>query len=210
MSYFPFFIDLSDKSGLIIGGGMVAYRKVCALIEFGAKLKIVASRYCDELKEYTQDNECVQLYLRKFQEDDLENIDFCIAATDDHELNRKISQMCEKRHILVNVVDVKELCGFIFPSYVKKNDVVVGVSSGGKSPLITQEIRKMIEESLPKDIGDCADFLGEVRQTVKEYVEGEANRKSCYKELMQCYINYKKRPDDIVVMEVIKKYECQK
>lgn len=207
MSYFPFFIDISDKLGLIVGGGKVACRKVIALSEFSARLRVVAIECCDELEEFAKDNETIELNIRPFNENDLEDIDFCIAATANHELNENIARLCRDRKILVNVVDVKELCGFIFPAYIKKNEVVIGISSGGKSPLIAQEVRKNIEATLPENIGDYADFLGDVRQTVKSSVEGEKNRKACYKELWEYYKTNGVEPDQNTVALVISKYQ---
>lgn len=65
-----------------------------------------------------------------------------IAATDDEKINKKVSEICFKKNILVNTVDRKEYCNFYFPSIVKKGDIVVGVSSGGKSPVLARELRK--------------------------------------------------------------------
>ena len=42
MSYFPFFVDISDRECLIVGGGKIAYRKACAVLKYGAKVLVVA------------------------------------------------------------------------------------------------------------------------------------------------------------------------
>ena len=42
MAYFPFFAELSEKRGLIVGGGVVALRKVQKLLPYGPRLTVVA------------------------------------------------------------------------------------------------------------------------------------------------------------------------
>ena len=77
---------------------------------------------------------------------DLEGCQFVIAATDDRALNRKIAELCKEKNILINTVDDKELCSFYFPSLIKQDEVVVGISSGGNSPILTQKIRETVEK----------------------------------------------------------------
>ena len=51
MSYFPFMIELNNERCLIAGGGTVAYRKVCSMLEFGAVVTVVSPEFCPELLE---------------------------------------------------------------------------------------------------------------------------------------------------------------
>ncbi len=143
MSYFPFFVDIADRECLIVGGGKIAYRKACAVLKYGAKVLVVAPEICEEFellkKEYTG---AVKTWQREFTDSDTDNRFFVIAATDDEKINKKVSEICFKKNILVNTVDRKEYCNFYFPSIVKKGDIVVGVSSGGKSPVLARELRK--------------------------------------------------------------------
>ena len=50
MSYFPFFVDLSDKEGLIVGGGAVALRKIEKLLPYGPKLTVAALEFGEEIR----------------------------------------------------------------------------------------------------------------------------------------------------------------
>lgn len=64
MSYFPFMIELNNERCLIAGGGTVAYRKVCSMLEFGAVVTVVSPEFCPELLELaeqmnTSDKYCV-------------------------------------------------------------------------------------------------------------------------------------------------------
>lgn len=125
MGYFPFFVELKGKRGLIVGGGIVAERKVRKLLPYEPELLVVAPKIDDgiwklseEIKEKRKKNEDTSeliLSERDFETTNLEKMDFVIAATSDETLNARIAKLCEERNILVNVVDDKEKCGFLVP-----------------------------------------------------------------------------------------------
>lgn len=54
MSYFPFMIELNNERCLIAGGGTVAYRKACSMLEFGAVVTVVSPEFCSELLELAE------------------------------------------------------------------------------------------------------------------------------------------------------------
>ena len=56
MAYFPMFVDMTERECLIVGGGNVAYRKVIVMLDFGAKVTVVAEDICDELRKLTIDD----------------------------------------------------------------------------------------------------------------------------------------------------------
>ncbi len=187
MSYFPFFVNLEGKECLLIGGGDVAYRKVRALLPFRIKIHMVAQKYCAgllELQSRTK-GELLCLEQRSFREEDLEGMLFVIAATEDRALNRRIAGLCQEKDILVNVVDDRELCSFYFPALVKQEELVVGISSGGKSPLLASKLRQSLEKQLPGYYGELNQVLGELRDTVQEEAEDELLRRKCYEEVIR-------------------------
>ena len=130
MSYFPFFMDLEGREGLVIGGGSVALRKVEKLRPYGAKLTVIAPKILPELKK-TEEISCMEI---PFTPTALEGKMFVIAASDDPEVNHEAALLCRERGILVNVVDDKEECSFLFPALVKRGELSVGISTGGASP----------------------------------------------------------------------------
>ena len=139
MAYFPFFADIEGKKWLIAGGGEVACRKVRDLIPYGAVIQVVSPCLSQGLLDMEQRSvygDALSVARRVFEDSDVEDADFVIAATSDTALNNHISSLCRIKQIPVNVVDVKEECSFIFPSIVRDDPVVVGISTGGMSPVI--------------------------------------------------------------------------
>lgn len=164
MAYFPFMIQLEDKTCLLVGGGNVAARKAEMMLEFGAQVHLVAKQVCDKIWKIKNKNLTVEE--RSYQPEDLEGADIVIMATNDSKLNSEVADICKERRILVNVVDVKKDCGFYFPAIVRQKDVVVAVSTGGNSPALAAKIKKEIGKNLRKDYGQIADELGKAREEV--------------------------------------------
>ena len=194
MGYFPFFVDLSGRKCLIVGGGTIALRKAQSVLEYGAVepyegettvlhyLEVLRDKVgFDKLKERYK--EAVELLEREFEEKDIEDKFFVVAATDDEQVNKKVSEICFRKNTLVNTVDRKEYCNFYFPSIIKDGDIVVGVSSGGNSPVLARELRKKIEGVIPKNLDNINRWLGEIRPYIKEKISDEIERKKYFEKI---------------------------
>ena len=183
MAFFPIMVDLCGKRVLIVGGGETAARKAAQLQDFGAEIIVVAK----ELKAAFPKE--ASIIVRSFQSSDIEDNDsdifLVIAATDDREVNQEVSGLSKKYRIPVNVVDDEPLCSFTFPAVLRDRDVVVSVSSGGKSPLVTQYVKNKIGEALPEHIGEINDEMGKLRKRIRASVPGQKERKRIYKEELE-------------------------
>ena len=207
MSYFPFFIDIGGERALVAGGGRVALRKVSALLEFGALVKVVATKLCQPLRELS--GNCsgqLELCEREFADDDVKNVLFVIAATDDAKLNHHISMLCRERGILVNAVDQKEDCSFFFPAYVKRGEVVAGITSGGNSPMLAGRIRSRLEEQIPEYYGELNDQLGGIRERVKAEIATEEGRRRYMEEVLERMQERQGLLEEQEIEELFRKY----
>lgn len=175
MGYFPFFMDIAGKNGLIAGGGRVAFHKLRKLLPYGAKLRVVAPEVSAELTQFASEND-IHVIKRAFQPDDLTEMHFVIAASDDREANAKIGKICRERGILVNVVDDKEACSFIFPSLVKAGKLSIGISTEGASPEAAASIRSQIAALIPADMEEILDYLNMLRPLAKECIKDSERR----------------------------------
>lgn len=183
MSYFPFYIDIAGKSGLIIGGGRVAARKVSKLLPFGPKLTVVSQRFCKEL----ENAEGIERIAGSFDESLLKGKCFVIAATNDSYLNEQISEICRERNILVNAVDDQDNCSFIFPSLIKKGKLTVGISTSGASPSAAIFLREQFEGLIPENIEQILVFMENARERIRSCTGSEAQRaRLCRMLLARC------------------------
>lgn len=199
MPYFPMFIELKDCPCLVVGGGSIASRKVAVLEDFGAKVTVIAPEISPEIRAMGTAI-CLE---KEFDETDIKDWVLVVAATNDARLNRRVSKACRDRKIPVNAVDQIEDCSFIFPSYIKENDVVGAFSTGGKSPVITQYLKESVKSVLTPFIGELADFLGSIRTSVKENTQTEEERRQIYQELLKYALDSEKIPDENNVSTII-------
>lgn len=210
MAYFPFFVDIENQDCLIAGGGAVALRKVEVLLPYGPRITVVSPEIGPEMEALANGRETggqeaeIILKRRPFSMEDLDGRDFVIAATDNEELNHRISEACKAQRIPVNVVDVKEECSLIFPSIVREGDIVEGISSGGKSPTVTQYLKSQVRQGIPKGYGKLVDQLGSYRDFVKERVPDVDCRAVIFRRMADLGRENGCRLDDSLVEGLIK------
>ncbi|MBQ9674211.1 MAG: bifunctional precorrin-2 dehydrogenase/sirohydrochlorin ferrochelatase [Ruminococcus sp.] len=197
MGYFPFYIDIKDKICLVVGGGTVALRKVEKLLLFNPKITVVSPEIHREITNLPN----VTVIKRKFKDSDINNAFMVITATDDNALNSHIFELCTAKNILVNTVDDRDKCGFIFPALIKNDSVTIGISTSGKCPIYSRYLREKIEKSYDKDF-KIADKLGEYRLMIKDKISTEAQRKALLQQILDIYID-NENPDEKEVLKII-------
>ncbi len=193
------FVDLTNQPCLVVGGGTVAYRKVKTLLDFDAAVVVVAEEICDSIVELAaQADNHVELQTKSFEEADCDGMTIVVAATDDICLNHRIAQYCKQNGIMVNAVDQKEDCSFIFPSYRKEKNLVAAFSSGGNSPVLTQYLKEKENPILTPFLGELNEYMGEIRETVIREYENESERKRAFQEIAKAAIESGKLPQKIM------------
>ena len=177
MKYFPFFMELSKQSILLIGGGEVAERKLDLLLKANASVTIVSpefTSYIEELFVNKNINPVKDYYNIKHLTS--ASFAFVIAATNDESLNEQIAKDANDNKILVNVVDKPKICDFIFPSILERGPITVAVSTGGASPVLARMLRTKLETMIPGAYGRLAKIVSENRITVrKKLVNSKSN-----------------------------------
>ena len=174
MAYFPFFMDIAGKRGVILGGGRIAAGKIAALLPFLPQLVCIAPVICGEIERMAAS--CpegpggLRLIYRRAEEADLEGAFFVIAATDSPETNAWASELCREKGVLINAVDDRKNCSFYFPALVQRGPVTVGISTGGCSPAAASWLRRKAERMVPEGMGEAVTRLGELREQVKKSV----------------------------------------
>ena len=189
MGYFPFFMDLSGVEGLIVGGGITALLKIEKMLPYGPRLTVVSPDFHQRLATLSG----LTLICQTFSEELLEGKEFVIAATDDSDLNHKISDLCRQRRIPVNVVDDKAYCTFLFPALVQQGDLSIGISTGGASPSAAIYLKKQISALIPENMEELLAYLEAQRETVKSAFPAESLRGAVFKQLFLASLE-KRRP----------------
>ena len=193
MGYFPFFVDVENQNCLVVGGGVVALRKIEKLLPFNPNITVVSPKVHKEILSIKN----INIIKRKFDFNDLKEKSFVITATDDNVLNKEIYNSCKENNIPVNTVDDKDNCSFIFPALARNNGVTVAISTSGKSPIYAKYLRKKIE-SLIQDSESIVDNLSKYREKIKNEISLEENRKVAFEKLLEYSLSNESITDDLV------------
>src|SRR5918912_2298419 len=117
--YYPIFLDLAQRRCLVVGGGIVAERKVCGLLEAEAAVVVVSPSVTTALRRWASQGAITHIS-RAFRDEDVEGCALIIAATDREEVNRHVALAARRRRIWVNTVDTPAACDFIAPAVVRR------------------------------------------------------------------------------------------
>lgn len=208
MAYFPFYVEVENKKCLLIGGGIVALRKLEVLLSFGPVFHVVAPEIEDEIIEMSKrHSDKIRLSKRKFMDSDLDDADFVVAASADDELNRHIFITCEERKIPVNVVDVKEECSFILPAIIHNDSFTIAVSSGGKSPAAAKYLKQCIRDAVPENYECLIEDLGDCRDYVKQEIPDQRIRGTVFQELLDAGLENDCSLTKEIIEAIVAKYK---
>ena len=166
-AYYPVFIDVRDRTCVVVGGGNIGEEKVSKLLDCGAKVLVISPEVTERVRNLVDDDN-VTWTQRGYRPGDLKGAFIAIAATDDSKVNERIAAEAEERNVLLNVVDVTHLCTFIAPSVVRKGDVTIAVSTGGTSPALARKFREELSRSPLLDLADLTPLLSDARAELKK------------------------------------------
>ncbi|MCW0603074.1 bifunctional precorrin-2 dehydrogenase/sirohydrochlorin ferrochelatase [Clostridioides difficile] len=171
---YPINLKLDELDVVIIGGGEVAYRKCKNFLEFNKNVTIVSKQILNKFYDLKGN---IKIIKDDYKEIYIKDASVIIAATNNRELNMEIGLYCRAKNKLVNVVDNIEISNFTVPSYIKRGDLLISVSTGGKSPSLSSKIKKEIEERYTEDYEEYLNVLGDIRKKVIKKYEDKSKRK---------------------------------
>ena len=190
MKYYPVHLDINNRNCLVVGGGSVGTRKVKTLLDCGARVTVVSPEVSQQLSELAASGD-IMLAQRSYQSDDLSAVFLVIGATDDETLNQQISSDADRLNTLCNIADLPEVCNFILPSIVQRDDLVITISTSGKSPALAKKLRKTLENQFGEEYGTLLQLMGAIRQKLLQ----QAHKPEAHKPLFEQLIN-----SDLIVM----------
>jgi len=173
MSYFPAFIELDEKRVLIVGGGDVAYEKLLHLLDFTKNIDCIAEKFSDAMVLKMQEHH-LHYEKRLYKRGDIASYGIVVVAVDDIALQAEIFEESKSYKCLCNAVDSVKYCDFIFPSYIKRDDLTIAVSTSGASPAVAKYLRLYLESLIPQGIGK---FLRQMRQLRERLPKGKERMK---------------------------------
>jgi len=176
--FLPLMIDLHEKEIIIFGGGEVGERKASLFCEH-AKVKVISKEFTPGLVCFHTEGKIELIKVKDIDENEIDSFlnkaFIVIPATNDPIFNEKIADIARDRGKFINRVD--NIGDIIIPSVIRRGDIVIGISTGGKSPALSKYIRQEIEKVITPEFADMSRLQNEIREKLKSIVESQKKRK---------------------------------
>ena len=164
MRYYPVFLDLANQPCIVLGDGKFAVEKAAALREAGAHVKVIPSS--------------------DYRHGALAGARLVVDASEDAEINRQSWEEAEAAGILINVVDRPAQCRFIAPAIVRRDPLLIAISTEGESPFLASSLRARLERWLGREWGPFTALVGRTRRELRERGVPVAEQTKIYKRLL--------------------------
>lgn len=165
-SGYPVVLRLAGRRCVVVGGGSVATRKIGTLVRSGADVLVVAPEIAPEIEEFEASGG-VHVERRPFEPADLDGALLAFAATDQRAVNRAVVEAAKERGVLANVSDDPSASDFNNPGIVRRRDITLAISTGGRSPAFARFLREQLQAWLTDTRCILLDLVAEVRRDLR-------------------------------------------
>lgn len=166
MRYYPVFLDLKGKPVVVIGGGNIAHQKMENLVKVGADVTVISPDLNEPMAALKAEGRFRHIE-REYEPGDLEGYNLAFVATDDRSVNATVADEGKARGVWVNAVDDPPYCDFIMPGIVQRGDLVLAISTGGRSPAMARKMREELAEFLTDEWVAMLELAAEVRAELR-------------------------------------------
>jgi precorrin-2 dehydrogenase/sirohydrochlorin ferrochelatase len=163
MGYLPIFLEVSGRCCVVIGGGEIAERKTCSLLEAEADIIVVSPTLSAGLAALAARG-AIRHIARAYQTGDIDGAFLAFEASGDPGVVRAAAAEAHAAGVLINVADVPELCSFIAPAVVKRGALQIAISTGGASPALARNIREELEDRFGAEFESMLEVLAAARR----------------------------------------------
>ena len=182
--YYPVYANLTGRACLVVGGGLIAQRKVTTLLEHGAVVTVVSPDLTSRLQAWAKAGK-ISLAKRRFRPADLREKWLVYAATDDQAVNEEVFAHAQRSRIFCNVVDQTRLCSFIAPAILKRGPLTIAISTGGRSPAMAKELRGRLGRAIGPEYLRMLRLIRAVRPQAKRRLATYGDRKRYFDVLLK-------------------------
>jgi len=182
-NYYPIYLQLNQQPCIVIGGGKIAEGKVDGLLAADATVKIISPELTPHLHELVEQNK-IEYVAREYQHGDLTGAFMVICATDKAEINHQVWQEGSANHQMVNVVDDTPRCNFIAAAILRKGDLSIAISTGGKAPALAVRLKERLEREIGPENERFLELAGKLRAPLAHHIPDFETRKKLWYEIV--------------------------
>lgn len=181
--HYPVFLDLAGRPCFVIGGCGMAEEKVQGLLRSNARVTVIAPDLTPELNLLAAQGR-VDWISRRYRRGDLRGAALVIVVAQAAGVTAGIWEETRGKNILVNTLDDVPHCDFIAPAIVRRGDLSVAISTGGKAPVMAVRLRQRLEQELGEEHARFLELAGTVRRPLAELLPDLAARRDLWYRLI--------------------------
>ena len=183
MIVYPVNLNIKDKKCIVVGGGNVAERKVKSLLRANAAVNVISPNLTPTLQDLVMKKK-VNYIARNYQAGDIKGCFLVICATDNKEINKTVAEEADALGLLFNVIDDSKESNFTVPAVIKRADLILTVSTNGKSPAVSRQIKEELSQMYGDEYGSFLKLIAKYRQELKYRVKNSKERENFWRENM--------------------------
>jgi len=180
---YPVCLNITGKLCLVVGGGTVAWRKVQGLLAGSALVRVISPRVTADLFSVAQRGE-IEWRKKVYESDDLQGAFLVFATTDNREVQEAVIRQAQLNGQLINVADAPESCSFQVPAAVRRGDLILAVSTNGRSPAVAALIRQQLEDEFGPEYQPLLNLMSAIRKQLIIETDAGEWKKKLYKNIL--------------------------
>lgn len=160
----PVALDLERLSVALVGNGASAERRLGLLDDAGAaRVRVYADAPETALSARAGD----RLKRRLPWAEDLRAAQLVFVADLEPGAAEAVAEAAREAGALVNVEDATPRCDFHSAAVIRRGDLALGITTGGRCPMLARMLKEWLERLLPRDFARMVGALAETRRRLK-------------------------------------------
>ena len=163
---FPVALEVRGRRCVVVGGGPAAEARVHGLLAAEADVVVVAASVTAGLDRLAEAGE-ITIVRRPYAPGDLRGTFLVMAAGDHRGVHAQVFVEAQARGVLMNAMDDVAHCDFAVPSVLRRGELTVAVSTGGRAPALSRRLKAALAEELGPEMGELVELLGRAREEAR-------------------------------------------
>lgn len=180
---YPVNLHITGRLCVVIGGGRVAERKIGGILASNGRVRLVSPEAAPGLQVLAS-RRTIEWRRKPYDRDDLAGAFLVFAATGTPGVQASIVGDARNAGLLVNVADDPAACDFHLPATVRRGDLMLTVSTRGRSPAVSAMVRRRLEDEFGMEYARLTALMAALRDQLLAEGGSQATRQDLFRDLL--------------------------